>query len=485
MICSRWTRHDPFHKEAETMKEKINSLENQMKTMLQTIEWFGFETTFARNEGGFLSMIQHMDDTMPVGMVIVLMLCSFGAMLIPISLGLSMLIPLLTASVFMYAQMRPMLIKRLARSAIEYAKSPSGVKQFLQKSFQMPYSEKIKKLKDDFDCTIRFIRKTVEKMEKDARNERNISSVLHEFKNKIKEFIRRLQYVNILYFDQNVEPTDHLRIGKVLSKTDVFHLHIVENDFKEKRITLRVLDSSFSVFYLKEIKNIRAMKHENFVSHLAIAFSTSLKEFPASVGDCDCNENSLKVLIEPSNEDLQTYVFRNLTKIGCVIGKSARATFVHISYGISNGLAYIHSKGFVHGQLQLSAILLCGPHMVPKLCDVNVLPYYKDRKHEKCIYHTAPEVIKDGTYGQKADVYSYGILLWELWYGRHTTRSKDLSELSVCSGERPTFENIRPPKLVENLIAMCWNGDQDRRPTAKEVYKCLLKLKDSLVKTAN
>ncbi|KAL3873892.1 hypothetical protein ACJMK2_036971 [Sinanodonta woodiana] len=476
-IMLRWTRDNPFQEETQTMTHKINKLENQMKIIMQKIEWFGFQTTFARNKRDFLSMIESLDKMFPLGVYMVSICFFVGAALIPLTFGLSMLIPLATASVFLSAHLRPLVIQRMARSSIDYAKSRSVVKAFVHRCFQSPYTEKIKTLKEDCECTIRFIHQTIEKMEKDAQNKRNLSSILHEFQNKIKEFLRRLQYISILYFDQNIVLTEHLRIGKVLSTTDVFHLHIVENEFGGKQITLRVLDSSFSAFYLKEIDNIRAMKHENFVSHLAIAFSTSsLNELPDSDGNCGCNDNSLKVLIEPSTEDLETFIIGN-KKIGCVVGENARATFVHISSGISNGLAYIHSKEFVHGQLQLSAVLLCGTAMVPKLCDVNVLPYYKDRNHEKCIYHTAPEVIKDGTYGPEADVYSYGILLWELWYGRHTKRSEASSELSVCCGERPMFEDIRPPKFVETLIAMCWNGDKDKRPTAKEVCECLLKLK--------
>ncbi|KAL3873886.1 hypothetical protein ACJMK2_036965 [Sinanodonta woodiana] len=302
--------------------------------------------------------------------------------------------------------------------------------------------------------------KTGVKVEQDAKTKNDLSSVLYKIRNEIKDPLRRLQTIHMIYGERNVVAFKELESGQILSKTDAFHLYNVKGIFEGKAVTLRMINPHLSVYYMKEIENIRAMDHVNFATHVAMV--STLPEFMET---SHSNDDWLRLLTEPCVGDLETYVLSHRNEIGSVAGESAKETFIHIAYGISNGLEYIHSKGFVHGQLQLSAVLLC-THMVPKLCDLNVLPYYKDRSYEECIYHTAPEVINDGTYGPEADVYSYGILLWELWYGRHTKRCEDLNELDVCSGGRPILEDKRPPQHLEELITMCWDGQVNRRPTA-------------------
>lgn len=95
-----------------------------------------------------------------------------------------------------------------------------------------------------------------------------------------------------------------------------------------------------------------------------------------------------------------------------------------------------------------------------------------------CIY-MAPEVFHDDgqKYDSKADIYSLGLMLWEMWYGQQAfsdiltvdpqlTKEK-LFEL-VDNGRRPkaTKSCNKPPTAWEQLITQCWNENPDIRPTA-------------------
>jgi serine/threonine protein kinase len=77
----------------------------------------------------------------------------------------------------------------------------------------------------------------------------------------------------------------------------------------------------------------------------------------------------------------------------------------------------------------------------------------------------APEVLQNKPYTEKADVYSVGVILWELF-----TRQKFFGEVSfmslvedkVISGERPPIPASCPPSY-RNLIEACWAQDPGTR----------------------
>lgn len=103
----------------------------------------------------------------------------------------------------------------------------------------------------------------------------------------------------------------------------------------------------------------------------------------------------------------------------------------------------------------------------------------------------APEIFQGKVYGTSVDIYSVGIILWEMWYGRpgytfpcsETTEeyrfiAQNMTELSVfiINGTRPDFDNkFQPHNNLQFLMKKCWSGNPTDRPTAEYV---LNKLKD-------
>jgi receptor-interacting serine/threonine-protein kinase 5 len=56
---------------------------------------------------------------------------------------------------------------------------------------------------------------------------------------------------------------------------------------------------------------------------------------------------------------------------------------------------------------------------VIKLCDLGISKRESDITKTKAgtPLYMAPEVLKEEKYDRTADMFSYGILLWEIWYG--------------------------------------------------------------------
>ena len=77
----------------------------------------------------------------------------------------------------------------------------------------------------------------------------------------------------------------------------------------------------------------------------------------------------------------------------------------------------------------------------------------------------APEMLQGAVYGPAVDLYSYGIVLWEIaaqklpWHDI-TDRQYTASNLTkiVVSGRRPVVDT-KWPAAYRDLMQRCWHGD--------------------------
>ena len=85
----------------------------------------------------------------------------------------------------------------------------------------------------------------------------------------------------------------------------------------------------------------------------------------------------------------------------------------------------------------------------------------------------APEVRQGEAYDSKADMYSFGLMMWEMWFGERAPRilsslSKDrVSRRIEDKGNGYEWCNTPPANWIE-LMASSWDSDPCLRRTAKE-----------------
>lgn len=89
----------------------------------------------------------------------------------------------------------------------------------------------------------------------------------------------------------------------------------------------------------------------------------------------------------------------------------------------------------------------------------------------------APEMIKNEPYDEKADVYSFGICLWELYTRKIPYRDLGLSPSHlvvkvVREALRPPLHRAMPEPYV-NLVEKCWHPKPKHRPTFDQILATL------------
>lgn len=86
----------------------------------------------------------------------------------------------------------------------------------------------------------------------------------------------------------------------------------------------------------------------------------------------------------------------------------------------------------------------------------------------------APEILAGEEYDETSDVYSYGIVLWEIYTRDEPypdiTSFDELVEMVLGRNERPTWPADTPKSLAE-LAAQCWHKARVERPTFADVLE--------------
>ena len=89
--------------------------------------------------------------------------------------------------------------------------------------------------------------------------------------------------------------------------------------------------------------------------------------------------------------------------------------------------------------------------------------------------HLPPEAIRNMTYDTSSEIYSLGIMLWEMWYGKEAfseMKGKSLKVFltTVEGGHRPQLETLDSKIALKwsDIISECWKEDAKERKTLSD-----------------
>lgn len=93
----------------------------------------------------------------------------------------------------------------------------------------------------------------------------------------------------------------------------------------------------------------------------------------------------------------------------------------------------------------------------------------------------APEVIENKQYTLKADVYSFGIMIWEICTRKTPYENQNSQQISVnvISKKMRPDKNLIPletPNGLRELMEYCWDHDPSNRPNFEQIIQLLDKI---------
>ena len=247
--------------------------------------------------------------------------------------------------------------------------------------------------------------------------------------------------------------------------------YLVQDINTNKNYTAQIIKSSDldRDTIIREINTMIRIKHP-----------TIIKTYFYSITDFNGDDNytlikqyipygSLNELLSKNKQGVSNQNYNNTTRQKILIG-------------IAQGMIYLHQHHTIHCDLRPENILLddnLEAHItnfaLSKLVSSDNQINFTDEFNYK-----APEVINNDEYTYKSDIYSFGVLMYEVVtdsypYPDFLQNKITLSQLKskiIDENYRPKFTVPVKPKIRE-LIEQCWANDPNDRPTFEEIYNKL------------
>ncbi|XP_016960369.1 insulin-like receptor [Drosophila biarmipes] len=242
-------------------------------------------------------------------------------------------------------------------------------------------------------------------------------------------------------------------------------------------------------------ENATDRERTNFLSEASVMKEFDTYHVVRLLGVCSRGQPALVVMELMKKGDLKSYLRAHrpeerdeammayLNRIG-VTGNAQPPTYARIyqmAIEIADGMAYLAAKKFVHRDLAARNCMVADDLTVKigdfgMTRDIYETDYYrKGTKGLLPVRWMPPESLRDGVYSSASDVFSFGVVLWEM----ATLAAQPYQGLSneqvlrfVMDGgvmERP--ENC--PDLLHRLMQRCWHHRSSARPSFLDIIAYL------------
>lgn len=167
-------------------------------------------------------------------------------------------------------------------------------------------------------------------------------------------------------------------------------------------------------------------------------------------------------------------------------GNAFLAERLHVAFDVAAALSYLHSQNVIYRDLKPDNIgfdvrgdVKIFDFGLAKELDPSLrhgcTEFYELSGNTGSLRYMSPEVARCEPYNLTADVYSFGLLLWQvcsLMLPYDGMNRQDHSELVVYGNERPPLDSAWSTPL-RILMKRAWEPDPSVRPSMESIYKIL------------
>lgn len=245
-----------------------------------------------------------------------------------------------------------------------------------------------------------------------------------------------------------------LKIGEKIaagSCGDLYRGVYLCQDVAVKVLRSEHLNNSLEVEFTQEVAILRQVQHENVVCF---------------IGACTKLPHLCIVTEYMPRGSLYEYLHKN--HLGLKLPQ-----LLKFAIDVCKGMEYLHQKNVIHRDLKTANLLMDTSNVV-KVADFGVARFQNNggvMTAETGTYRwMAPEVINHQPYDQKADVFSFAIVLWELVTAKvpYDNMTPLQAALGVRQGLRPELPKTAHPKIL-SLMQRCWDADPGNRPSFSKI----------------
>ncbi|PKC13680.1 kinase-like protein [Rhizophagus irregularis] len=253
--------------------------------------------------------------------------------------------------------------------------------------------------------------------------------------------------------------------------------NIVRADLKDEFFILKSFNNDDTTIHnvVRELKLHRKFGHENILQFHGITMMET-ETVP------DIVQNKYVLVLEYINGGtLGSYLNRYINELNELNWNDK----YRLALQLASAVSYLHDKGISHNNMHENNIYVHQKNI--KLADFGLLSKVSSSINTlylfKMVPYIDPKSFEDNNYdlNKKSDVYSIGMLLWQISSGRKPFHSEsyNLKLASTIIRGRREDATFGTPFGYSKLYEECWNSEPDERPDMQKVVSTLNELKSS------
>ncbi|XP_062871436.1 tyrosine-protein kinase Tec [Trichomycterus rosablanca] len=223
------------------------------------------------------------------------------------------------------------------------------------------------------------------------------------------------------------------------------------------------------------IKAIRegAMSEEDFIEEAKVMMSLSHPRLVQLYGVC--------------TQQKPIYLVTEFMELGCLLNyvRQRRGSFspqnlLSVCQDVSQGMQYLEHMHFIHRDLAARNCLVNESNVV-KVSDFGMARYVLDDQYTSSagakfpVKWSPPEVFNFCRYSSKSDVWSFGVLMWEVFTeGKMPFENSSNHEVvNMVMQDQRLFRPKKAPPQIYQIMELCWRERPEERPSFAQISQMI------------